>query len=58
MTLYRFPKVETLRGWLEKTPPDYKFTLKANRQITHLKRIKNVKSEVRYFYILADNLRD
>lgn len=58
MTFYRFPKVETLRGWLEKTPPDYKFTLKANRQITHLKRIKNVKSEVRYFYILADNLRD
>jgi len=58
MTFYRFPKVDTLRGWLEKTPPDFKFTLKANRQITHLKRLKGVKSEIKYFYILADNLRD
>lgn len=58
MTFYRFPKPETLRGWLDKTPPDFTFTLKANRQITHLKKIKGVKSEVRYFYILADSLRD
>lgn len=57
MTFYRFPKAETLKGWLEKVPEDFKFALKANRQITHLKRIKGVKSEVRYFYILADSLR-
>lgn len=58
MTFYRFPKAETLRAWQEKVPQDFKFTLKANRQITHLKRIKGVKSEVRYFYILADSLGD
>jgi len=58
MTFYRYPKAETLKGWLEKVPEDFKFTLKANRQITHLKRIKGVKSEVRYFYILADDLRE
>lgn len=58
MTFYRFPKPETLKGWLEKTPPNFTFTLKANRQITHLKRIKGVKSEVRYFYILADSLKE
>ena len=58
MTFYRFPKPETLKGWLDKTPPDFRFTLKANRQITHLKKIKAVKSEVRYFYILADSLRE
>lgn len=57
MTFYRYPKPETLRGWVEKVPEEFKFTLKANRQITHLKRIKNVKAEVRYFYILADSLR-
>ncbi len=49
MTFYRFPKPETLRGWLEKTPAHFLFTLKANRQITHLKKLRNVKSEVRYF---------
>lgn len=58
MTFYRFPKPETLKGWQEKVPQGFKFTLKANRQITHLKRIKGVKSEVRYFYILADSLGD
>lgn len=58
MTFYRFPKPETLAGWMDKVPEEFKFTLKANRQITHLKRIKGVKSEVRYFYILADNLRE
>ena len=58
MTFYRFPKPETLKGWLEKTPADFRFTLKANRQITHLKRLRKVESEVRYFTILADSLRD
>ncbi len=58
MTFYRFPKPDTLRSWLEKTPPDFTFTLKANRQITHLKKIKNVQHEVRYFYILANSLKE
>jgi uncharacterized protein YecE (DUF72 family) len=58
MTFYRFPKSETLQAWLERTPPHFSFTLKANRRITHTKRLKNVKSEVRYFYILADSLRE
>jgi len=58
MTFYRFPRPETLKGWLEKTPPHFTFTLKANRQITHLKKIKNVQNEVRYFYILANSLRE
>ncbi len=58
MTFYRFPKVEILKGWLERTPSDFKFTLKANRQITHLKKLRDVKGDVRYFYILADNLQE
>jgi len=58
MTFYRFPKPETLRGWLERTPAHFSFTLKANRQITHLKKLRNVKSEVRYFTILAGSLRE
>jgi uncharacterized protein YecE (DUF72 family) len=58
MTFYRYPKAETLAGWLEKTPSHFTFTLKANRLITHRKKIRDVESDVRYFYILADNLRD
>jgi uncharacterized protein YecE (DUF72 family) len=58
MTFYRFPTPETLLGWLEKTPAHFRFTLKANRQITHLKKLRNVRSEVRYFNILAGSLRE
>jgi uncharacterized protein YecE (DUF72 family) len=58
MTFYRFPKPETLRVWLERTPAHFSFTLKANRQITHLKKLRNVKSEVNYFNILAGSLRE
>ena len=58
MTFYRFPKPEAFRRWLELTPPDFTFTLKANRRITHLKKLRNVKSEVRYFTILADSLEE
>lgn len=56
MTFYRFPKPETLRGWLERTPAHFTFSLKANRQITHRKKLRNVKSEVHYFTLLADSL--
>lgn len=58
MTFYRFPKPQTLESWLERTPARFLFTLKANRQITHLKKLRDVKNEVRYFYILADSLRE
>lgn len=58
MTFYRFPKPETLRNWLERTPSHFTFTLKANRQITHRKKLQHVRSDVRYFYILADSLGD
>lgn len=56
MTFYRFPKPETLKIWLEKTPPQFTFTLKANRQITHRKKCREVKSDVNYFTMLADSL--
>jgi uncharacterized protein YecE (DUF72 family) len=58
MTFYRFPTAKTLKSWLERTPPHFLFTLKANRQITHLKRLRNIGSELRYFYVLGDSLRE
>ncbi len=56
MTFYRFPKPETLKSWLSRTPDHFTFTLKANRQITHQKKLHNVRGDVRYFYILANSL--
>ncbi|MGB8951500.1 MAG: DUF72 domain-containing protein [Candidatus Aminicenantales bacterium] len=58
MTFYRFPRPETLKGWLKKTPADFKFTLKANRRITHIKKLKDVQPDVKYFTLLAENLEE
>ncbi|MGD2296000.1 MAG: DUF72 domain-containing protein, partial [Candidatus Aminicenantes bacterium] len=58
MTFYRFPKAEVLQDWAEKTPHEFKFTLKANRQITHRKKLFDVEHDVRYFNLLVGNLGD
>jgi uncharacterized protein YecE (DUF72 family) len=41
-TFRRFPTEKLLRGWSEATPADFKFAVKANQKITHIKRLKNV----------------
>jgi uncharacterized protein YecE (DUF72 family) len=56
MTFYRLPKPDDLKKWFDLTPPGFTFTLKANRQITHTKRLKNVGHDVGFFYHLARNL--
>jgi uncharacterized protein YecE (DUF72 family) len=58
MTFYRSPRPDILRSWVERTPADFTLTLKASRQITHLKRLRNVEGDVRNFYRLADALRE
>lgn len=56
MTFYRFPRPETLIRWAELTPDGFTFSLKANRRITHLKKLRDVRSDLRYMYILAQSL--
>jgi uncharacterized protein YecE (DUF72 family) len=41
-TFRRFPTEKLLRGWAEATPADFKFAVKANQKITHIKRLKDV----------------
>lgn len=50
VTFYRFPKLEDLKGWFKRSPDDFKFTVKANRLITHYKKFSNVKRETNDFY--------
>ena len=56
MTFYRFPKAEMLENWIALTPAGFKFTLKANRGITHLKKLRDVGHDVSFFYSLAAKL--
>lgn len=58
MSFYRFPFPAMLSSWYKKTPEEFKFTLKANRLITHNKKLKNADSLVKSFYSLASLLKE
>ena len=47
-TFYRLPKADVLESWASQVPPEFRFTLKASRRITHLKRLRDVAEETDY----------
>jgi uncharacterized protein YecE (DUF72 family) len=57
-TFYRFPSERLLLGWYQKTPADFRFTLKANRTITHTRKFHNTQQLTANFYQLAHLLRE
>ena len=40
-TSYRMPNVRTLQGWAKETVPEFVFSLKAPRRITHDLRLRD-----------------
>ena len=59
-TFYQLPKQQTFELWHKQAPKNFLYTIKANRYITHIKRLKDpAKSLERFFervYILKENL--
>jgi len=51
-TFYRMPKVSMLEAWVECTPADFRFAIKASRRITHISRLKaeSAADSVQYLY--------
>jgi uncharacterized protein YecE (DUF72 family) len=41
-TFRRFPTEKLLRGWIDATPPEFQFAVKANQKITHVARLRNI----------------
>jgi uncharacterized protein YecE (DUF72 family) len=52
-TFYRYPTEKLLRSWYQKTPENFRFTLKANRAITHTRKFHNTEELIATFYKLA-----
>jgi uncharacterized protein YecE (DUF72 family) len=48
-TFYRLPKLMDLKRQSEATPNDFRFSVKAHRLITHLKRLNGVRQEIADF---------
>ncbi len=58
-TFYRFPKKTNLKKWYRQTPEDFKFTVKVNKEITHLHRFKNTGDRLKEFYeVVGETLQE
>jgi uncharacterized protein YecE (DUF72 family) len=47
-TFYRLPRADVLAGWAAQVPAAFRFSIKASRRITHLKRLKDTEDETSY----------
>lgn len=53
---YRWPRPNTVRNWVRQATPGFRYSIKVNRRITHLKRFNGTKKLVREFCQLAEVL--
>jgi uncharacterized protein YecE (DUF72 family) len=58
-TFYSFPKIKALQKWYADSPPEFVFTVKAHRVITHYKKFNNTQDKVNELYaVLSDGLQE
>ncbi|MEM3672668.1 MAG: DUF72 domain-containing protein [Candidatus Bathyarchaeia archaeon] len=48
-TFYQYPRIETVRGWREKAPKNFEFTVKAHQDISHKSKMKVEDASVQAF---------
>ena len=49
-TFYRLPLRSSVAAWVAETPPDFLFTIKASRYLTHIRRLTDLHGGVARFY--------
>jgi uncharacterized protein YecE (DUF72 family) len=57
-TFYRMPKSDVLAKWASQVPDGFRFTLKASRRITHIKRLKEPGEPIDWLFGSARALGD
>ena len=57
-TFYRIPSEKTFQNWYKRTPSNFLWSLKANRTITHIKKLKDVQEPLDKFYQLISCLKE
>ena len=58
-TFYSFPKLSSLQKWYADSPPEFVFTVKAYRGITHFNKFNNTKERVNELYeVLTSGLQE
>ncbi|MGH9511312.1 MAG: DUF72 domain-containing protein [Terriglobales bacterium] len=56
-TFYRLPGKDALLQWRLAVPPDFLFSVKASRFITHMKRLRDPESSIENFFSRIEALR-
>lgn len=57
-TFYHMPGASSVKGWYERSPDNFRFTVKGNREITHRKKLKNVRELLNIFYEQSFGLKE
>ncbi len=57
-SFYRMPTENLLLQWAKSVPEGFKFALKANQQITHIKRLRGCADTLKRFLEVASVLND
>ena len=57
-TFYRLPNLKTFENWKARTPDHFLWALKANKYITHTKRLKEPEESLQRFYTAASGLKE
>jgi uncharacterized protein YecE (DUF72 family) len=47
-TFYRMPRAEVVAGWRDEVPEGFRFVLKANRRVTHLRRLRSAEEDLAF----------
>jgi uncharacterized protein YecE (DUF72 family) len=56
-TFRQLPKADTLKAWVEATPAEFVFSLKAHMRLTHILKLKDAASFLEVFFRAIDPLR-
>ena len=57
-SFYRMPTENVLLQWAKSVPEGFKFALKANQHITHIKRLRGCEDTLKRFLEVASVLND
>ena len=57
-TFYRLASPAAVETWVEQTPEDFTFAVKASRYLTHVKRLADLEPGIRRFYEPLERLLD
>ena len=55
-SFYHLPSAKTFDNWRDDSPPNFLFSVKASRFITHMKKLKDPKPSSEKFFAVADRL--